>query len=150
MIRDLVQAVDSLSGGGNPNVVGKRDGLLHLRKSGWAIVGLASNVCRVAQVDDGGASGDDDGVVGKSGGKGKRDSGSLIGVHVSVALLPCILFGLASGGVLATICLLLLLASLLLLRQPVPPLLLLLELGVPRVVLDCANLVHVVVRLLLP
>ena len=89
-------------------------------------MGLAGNVCRAAQVDNGGASGDNNRIIGKGGGEGKGGSGSLVGVHVSVALLPCILLGLASGGALATVrLLLLLLATLLLLQRPIPPLLLL-------------------------
>ena len=98
-------------------------------------------------------------------------------MHVCTALLPCILLSLAGGRALATVSLLLLLASLLLLLRPVPPLLLLplllllqwsllllqwsllllqwsllllLELGVPGVALNRTNLVHVVMRLLLP
>ena len=159
---DLVEMADCLNGGGNPNAAGERDGSLCLRKSRQAIVGLTGDVCRVAWVNDSGASGDNDGVVGKSGGEGEGGSGSLIGVHVGVALFPHVLLGLASGGALSTVRLLLLLASLLLLQRPVPPLLLLplllllqwlllllQELGVPRVALDCANLVRVIMRLLL-
>jgi len=163
-IRDLVEAADCLCGGGNSNAVGKRNGSLCLRKSGQAIVGLASDVHGAAQVDDGGAGRDDDRVVRKSGGEGKGGSGSLIGVHVCTALLPCVLFRLASGGALATVgLLLLLLASLLLLRQPISPLLLLplllllrwsllllLELGVPRVAFNRADFVRMITQLLLP
>jgi len=110
-------------------------------------VGLAGNMHGAVRVDDGGASGDNDRVIGKSGGEGEGGSGSLIGVCVCTALLPCVLLGLASGRVLATVRLLLLLAFLL---QPIPPLLLLLELEVPWVALDGTNLVHMVARLLLP
>jgi len=81
---------------------------------------------------------------------------------IDMALLPCILFCLAGGGALATAhFLILLLAALLLLQWPISPLLLLslwtllqlmllllLELGVARIVLDCANLVHMMVQLL--
>jgi len=141
---DLVEMVDCLSGGGNPNVAGEQDGSLHLRKSRWAVVGLAGDVHRAVWVDNSGAGRDDNGVIRKSGGKGKEGNGSLVGVHISAAQLPCILLGLASGGALATVGLfLLLLATLLLLQRPVPSLLL--ELGVPRVVLDGTNLVHMVV-----
>ena len=112
-------------------------------------MGLANDVCRAAQVNDGGAGGDNDGIVGKRGGEGEGGSGSLIGV--CVCTFPCILFGLASGRAFATVgLLLLLLASLLLLWWPIPPLLLLLDLGVSRVALDGADFVCVVVRLLLP
>ena len=161
---DLVKVVDCFCSGGDPNAVGKRYGSLRLRKGGRAIVGLTGDVRRAARVDDSGAGGDDDRVVRKRGGEYEGGGGSLVGVRVYMALLPCVLFSLASGGALATVCLLLLLlASLLLLRQPVPPLLLLplllllwwsllllLELGVPRVVLYGANLVCVVMQLFLP
>jgi len=145
VVRNFVEAVDCLYGGGNPDAAGKQYGLLHLRKGGWAIVGFTSNVCGVARVDDGGAGRDDDRIVGKGGGEGERGSGSLVGVHIGMALLSRILLGLAGGRALAMVgFLLLLLASLLLLWWPVPPLLLLLELGVPRVALDGANLVRMV------
>ena len=156
-VRNLVEMVDCLCGGGNPNAAGEQYGSLCLRKCGQAIVGLASYVCGAAWVDDGGASRDDDGVVRKSGGESERGGGSLVGVRISTALLPCVLLGLASCGALATVLLLLLLLATLLLRwQPVPPLLLLplllllLELGVLGVALDSANLVCVVAQLLLP
>jgi len=150
-VHDLVQMVDSFCGGDNPNVVSERNGSLCLRECRRAIVGLTSDVCRAVQVDDSGARGDDNGIIGKSGGEGKRGGGSLVGVCICTVLLPSILFHLASSGALATVCLLLLvLASLLLLWQPVTPLLLLLELGVPRVVLDGADFVHVVAQLILP
>jgi len=150
-VRDLVETVDYLSGWSNPNVVGKQNGLLHLRKSRQAIVGLASDVHRVAWVDDSGASEDNDRILWESGGEGEGGSRSLVRVHISTVLLPCILLRLAGSRALATVCLLLLLlASLLLLQQPIPPLrllslllLLLLELGVPWVVLDGADLVYV-------
>jgi len=117
MVHNLVETADCLSGGGDPNAAGEQDGSLHLRKGGWAIVGFAGDVRRTVQVDDRGAGGDDNRIVRKGGGKGKGGGGSLIGVHICTALLPCVLLGLASGGVLAMVCLLLLLASLLLLCQ---------------------------------
>jgi len=126
-------------------------------------VGLASDVHRTAQINDHRAGSDDDGIVGESGGESKGGNGSLVGVHVGMVLLPCILLRLASGGALATVLLLLLLATLLLLWWPVPSLLLLslllllwwsllllLELGVPRVALNGADFVHMVAQLLLP
>jgi len=163
-VRYFIETANCLCGGGNPNAAGEQDGSLRLRKGGRAIVGLAGDVCGAAWVDDGGAGRDDDWVVRKRGGECEGGGGSLIAVHIGMALLPCILFGLASSGALATVCLLLLLlASLLLLWQPVPPLLLLslllllwwlllllLELGVSRVVLDGANFVRMITRLLLP
>ena len=112
-------------------------------------MGLTSDVCGTVRVDNW-ACRDDDGIIGKSGGKGKGGGRSLVGVCVSMVLLPSILFHLASSRVLAMVGLLLLLATLLLWWWPIPPLLLLLELGVPRIVLDCANFVCMVAQLLLP
>jgi len=157
-VHDLVEMANSLNGGGSPNAVDKQDGSLCLREGWRAIVGLASDVCRVAWADDSGSSSDDDGVIRESGGEGGGGGRSLIGVCIGAALFPCILLGLASGGALAMVhLLLLLLAFLLLLLQPIFPLLLLwwlllllLDLGVPRIVLDGANLVCVVMQLLLP
>jgi len=85
-------------------------------------MGLTGDVHGATQVNDSGASKDDDGIVGKGGGESKRGGRSLIRVHVSAALLPSVLLCLASSGALATIGLLLLLLA---------SLLLLLELGVP-------------------
>ena len=77
---------------------------------------LTGDVHRAVQVDDRRAGGDDDGIIGKSGGKGKGSSRSLIRVHVGTALFPSILFHLAGGGAFVMVgFLLLLLASLLLL-----------------------------------
>jgi len=145
-VRYLVETVDCLSSGGNS----KQNGLLCLRECRQAIMGLAGDVHGVAQVDDGGASRDNDRIVGESGGKGEGGGGSLIRVCIGAALFPSVLLCLASSGVLAMVCLLLLLlASLLLLQQPIPPLLLLslllllqwlllllLELEVPWIVLN--------------
>jgi len=102
-VHNLVEAVDCPNGGGNLNVAGKQDGSLRLRECRQAIVGLTGDVHRAVWVDDSGASEDDDGIVGKSGGKGEGGGGSIIGVHVHMALLPSVLLGLASSGALATV-----------------------------------------------
>ena len=108
VIRNLVQTLDSLSGGGNPNVVGERNSSFCLRKCWRAIMGLAGDVCGVARVNDSGFSGDDDGVIGESGGEGEEGGRSLVRVHIGVTLLPSVLLCLASSGALSTVCLLLL------------------------------------------
>ena len=126
MVHYLVETVDCLSSGGNPDAVGEQNSLLCLREGRQAIVDLAGYMRRASQVNDSGAGGDDDGVIRKRGGEGKGGGRSLIGVCIGVVLLPCVLLDLASGGALATVgLLLLLLASLLLLLLPVPLLLLL-------------------------
>ena len=113
------------------------------------------------QVNDCWAGKDDDRIIGKSGGESEGGSGCLVGVCIGTALLPCVLLSLASGRVLAMIGLFLLLASLLLLLlllQPIPPLLLLwllwsllllLEMEIPRIALNCTNIVLMVMQLLL-
>ena len=103
----LSKCLNHLNGWGDIEMVGEGNCTLHLQEGWWAVVGLTCDVCKMAWVNYW-ASRDNNRIIKEGAGEGertrldlvgenKRGGRGLIGVHVSIALFPCVLFCLTLG-----------------------------------------------------